>query len=168
MHSLQVTAQACDNADLLGPPVMWVPVFFTAASSGDQTVVDPCLLHSRHTAVVIRQDETPGLVSCSILLQVPFTSQGPGICDPTNTTGVPPWWVPLPFITSASSRLDWSKQLESCQGAEAVVELGSEQEWVKLNAGQYGFYRVNYTQPMWASLAAAAAASGTANNSVTP
>ncbi len=27
---------------------------------------------------------------------------------------------------------------------------------MKLNAGQYGFYRVNYTEPMWAALAAAA------------
>ena len=25
-----------------------------------------------------------------LTLQVPFTSQGPGVCDPTNTVGVPP------------------------------------------------------------------------------
>ena len=95
-----------------------------------------------------------------LTLQVPFTSQGPGVCDPTNTTGVPPWWVPLPFITNSDSRLDWRHQLETCQGAETVVELEGASDWVKLNAGQYGFYRVNYTQPMWAALATAAAASG--------
>lgn len=33
--------------------------------------------------------------------------------------------------------------------------LQSATSWVKLNAGQYGFYRVNYPQPVWSRLAAA-------------
>ena len=95
-----------------------------------------------------------------LLLQAPFTSQGPGICDPTNTVGTPPWWIPLPFTTNIEDQLNWSIQLDTCVGAHsATINIDPGTEWVKLNAGQYGFYRVNYTEPMWASLAAAAAAS---------
>ncbi|KAL0050168.1 hypothetical protein WJX82_005668 [Trebouxia sp. C0006] len=92
--------------------------------------------------------------------QVPFTSQGPGTCDPTNTTGTPPWWIPLPFTTDSEDQLNWSIQLDTCVGGHAaLINVDPSTQWVKLNAGQYGFYRVNYTQPMWASLAAAAAVS---------
>ena len=90
--------------------------------------------------------------------QVPFTSQGPGVCDPTNTTGTPPWWIPLPFISSTVSSLDWSSQLDTCVGG-MTINTASGTEWVKLNAGQYGFYRVNYTESMWAQLATAAGVS---------
>lgn len=94
------------------------------------------------------------------LPQVPFTSQGPGTCDPTNTTGTPPWWIPLPFTTDSEDQLNWSIQLDTCVGGHAaLINVDPSTQWVKLNAGQYGFYRVNYTQPMWASLAAAAAVS---------
>ena len=112
-------------------------------------------------------------------MQVPFTSQGPGICDPTNTTGSPPWWIPLPFISNTVTTPDWSTQLDTCTGdftnddddddndddedddddddaVRITVEPGTT--WVKLNAGQYGFYRVNYTEPMWAQLATAVGA----------
>ena len=95
-----------------------------------------------------------------LYIQVPFTSQGPGTCDPTNTTGSPPWWIPLPFITNTVSTLDWSIQLDTCTGGHAAtVTTAPGTQWVKLNAGQYGFYRVNYTEPMWAQLANAAAVS---------
>ncbi len=50
--------------------------------------------------------------------------------------------------------------MDTCVGGHAaLINVDPGTQWVKLNAGQYGFYRVNYTQPMWASLAAAAAAS---------
>ena len=118
---------------------------------------------------------------------MPFTSQGPGICDPTNTTGSPPWWIPLPFISNTVATQDWTTQLDKCTGDEIhhdddddnddddddddeddddddeddedddvvriTVQPGTT--WVKLNAGQYGFYRVNYTEPLWAQLATA-------------
>ena len=100
-------------------------------------------------------------------LQVPFTSQGPGVCDPSNTTGAPPWWTPLPFITPTAPDANWTIQLDSCTGdAAATISVGPGTEWVKLNAGQYGFYRVNYTEPMWASLAAATAVSGSGAGAV--
>lgn len=85
---------------------------------------------------------------------MPFTSQGPGICDPTNITGSPPWWVPLPFISNTLATQDWSTQLHKCT-ADDTITVSSGTQWVKLNAGQYGFYRVNYTEPMWAQLATA-------------
>ena len=91
---------------------------------------------------------------------MPFTSQGPGICDPTNTTGTPPWWIPLPFISNTADTLDWSSQLDTCVGGHAAtITTAPGTDWVKLNAGQYGFYRVNYTEPMWAQLATAAGVS---------
>ena len=91
---------------------------------------------------------------------MPFTSQGPGVCDETNTTGTPPWWIPLPTIANTNPELNWAIQLDTCVGAHAAtITVDPGTEWVKLNAGQYGFYRVNYTQPMWESLAAAAAVS---------
>lgn len=83
---------------------------------------------------------------------MPFTSQGPGICDPTNITGSPPWWVPLPFISNTLATQ--STQLHKCT-ADDTITVSSGTQWVKLNAGQYGFYRVNYTEPMWAQLATA-------------
>jgi len=36
------------------------------------------------------------------------------------------------------------------------MRLRSEGDWVKVNADQLGFYRVNYPPPLWARLAAAA------------
>lgn len=45
-----------------------------------------------------------------------------------------------------------------------VVEPGTT--WVKLNAGQYGFYRVNYTEPMWAQLATAVGGNGSIGGTV--
>jgi len=36
------------------------------------------------------------------------------------------------------------------------VRLRSAGDWVKVNADQLGFYRVNYPLPLWARLAAAA------------
>ena len=99
------------------------------------------------------------------MLQVPFTSQGPGICDPTNTTGTPPWWVPLPFITNSATPTDWSKQLDKCKGsAAATITVPPNTQWVKLNAGQYGFYRVNYTEAMWAQLATAVGVSSSSGS----
>ena len=43
--------------------------------------------------------------------------------------------------------------------------LQSETAWVKLNAGQHGFYRVNYPQTLWSSLAAVA---NSTTSSITP
>ena len=98
-------------------------------------------------------------------LQVPFTSQGSGICDPTNTTGSPPWWVPLPYVSNTLATQDWTTQLHKCNEEEAIT-VSSGTNWVKLNAGQYGFYRVNYTEPMWAQLATAVGVSSGGGDTV--
>ena len=41
-----------------------------------------------------------------------------------------------------------------------LLRLGGGHDWVKLNADQLGFYRVNYPPQMWAALAAAASRGG--------
>lgn len=40
----------------------------------------------------------------------------------------------------------------SLSGVE-LLKLGKKHDWVKLNADQLGFYRVNYPKRLWATLA---------------
>lgn len=44
----------------------------------------------------------------------------------------------------------------SLPGVE-LLKLGKKHDWVKLNADQLGFYRVNYPKRLWAALARGAA-----------
>ncbi len=81
--------------------------------------------------------------------QAPFTTTGPGTCTS-------PWWVPLSYITRNASSAAWSP-FQSCTTTAPVYTLQDSSDWVKLNAEQYGMYRVNYPVSMWANLAAAAA-----------
>lgn len=37
-----------------------------------------------------------------------------------------------------------------------LVHLQDDSDWIKLNAGQYGLFRVNYPMSIWANLATAA------------
>lgn len=81
--------------------------------------------------------------------QAPFATTGPGTCTS-------PWWVPLSYITRNASSAAWSP-FQSCTTTAPVYTLQDSSDWVKLNAEQYGMYRVNYPVSMWANLAAAAA-----------
>jgi hypothetical protein len=42
--------------------------------------------------------------------------------------------------------------------------LQDDDDWIKLNAEQYGLFRVNYPDPLWERLAAAAALPPAGNN----
>ena len=61
------------------------------------------------------------------------------------------WDVPITWITSDSNetKLRWLNMDEAA--TEVMLEPGAQ--WVKFNVGQYGFYRVNYPDAEWASLA---------------
>lgn len=64
------------------------------------------------------------------------------------------WEVPLRIVSSASPSSPSADVLSDGAGCAAVA---SPTGWVKLNAGQAGFYRVAYSPDMWAPLSAAAA-----------
>ena len=62
------------------------------------------------------------------------------------------WDVPLTWTTStnSSAQLHWLMREET----DTVVTVAPGAAWVKFNAGQHGFYRVNYAEAEWAGLAA--------------
>ena len=62
------------------------------------------------------------------------------------------WDVPLTWTTStnSSAQLHWLMREET----DTVVTVAPGAAWVKFNAGQHGFYRVNYAEAEWAALAA--------------
>ncbi len=95
--------------------------------------------------------------------QAPFSAAGPAPCDPTAT-----WWVPAPWVSSeAPGAVRWG-ELNACAGLRPLATTaparggdagaGDGAAWVKVNAQQYGYYRVNYSVEMWAALARGAAA----------
>lgn len=56
-----------------------------------------------------------------------------------------------------------SQAPNTAAGGELLKLTGSD-DWVKLNAGQLGFYRVTYPPQIWAALARAAARSDRADS----
>ena len=71
--------------------------------------------------------------------------------DTSNSPFSYKWDVPITWITNKNNdpQLHWLTSLEAM--TEIDVEPGTE--WVKLNVGQYGFYRVNYPPDQWTTLA---------------
>lgn len=79
---------------------------------------------------------------------------------PPSLTNAPPLPAPAPrcsyVVSDAPQQLKWT-ELKGCQSERPLLTLPSNTSWVKLNAQQYGFYRVQYAPPgMWQELAAAA------------
>ena len=62
------------------------------------------------------------------------------------------WWVPVSITTAARPEAEFHFLREPKADLGLPVE---EQEWVKINWGQTGFYRVNYPPAFWARLRAA-------------
>lgn len=74
------------------------------------------------------------------------------VCDAENV-----WWIPVTYVSSDSvTQVKWG-ELNSCQSLRPLVTL-PKGGWVKVNANQYGFYRVNYTDTLWDQLKIAAQA----------
>ena len=60
------------------------------------------------------------------------------------------WEVPITLITNNNEerQLHWLTNKEK----ETEIEVETGTRWVKLNVGQFGYYRVNYDGSMWADL----------------
>ena len=89
------------------------------------------------------------------LQQKRFLDQEDIACDTENL-----WWIPLTFRSSDSaSQIKWG-ELNSCQSLRPLATL-PKNGWIKVNANQYGYYRVNYSPPLWDQLKKAAIISDT-------
>lgn len=67
-------------------------------------------------------------------------------CDTENL-----WWIPISFVSSDSTtQIKWG-ELNACQSLRPLMTL-PKNGWIKVNAGQYGYYRVNYSPQLWSQL----------------
>ena len=57
-------------------------------------------------------------------------------------------------LSTEPARLHWGT-LEGCERSAPIARLGGSTSWVKLNARQHGYYRVQYSEQLWARLTAA-------------
>eukprot|EP00245_Coleochaete_scutata_P004190 TRINITY_DN1646_c0_g1_i1.p1 TRINITY_DN1646_c0_g1~~TRINITY_DN1646_c0_g1_i1.p1 ORF type:complete len:694 (+),score=142.25 TRINITY_DN1646_c0_g1_i1:286-2082(+) len=88
------------------------------------------------------------------LRQSRFLSSGP----PTPEQDTILWWVPITAIASAdgkSAAKELKQSVLSTKEATFPDLRTSPGGWLKLNVGQSGIYRVNYTEAMWQGLAQA-------------
>ena len=61
------------------------------------------------------------------------------------------WWIPIAYISSESAtQIKWG-ELNSCQSIRPLATIGKN-GWIKVNALQYGYYRVNYSPQLWTQL----------------
>jgi puromycin-sensitive aminopeptidase len=61
------------------------------------------------------------------------------------------WWIPTAYVSSDSAtQIKWG-ELNSCASIRPLASIGKD-GWIKLNAGQYGYYRVNYSPALWQQL----------------
>lgn len=84
--------------------------------------------------------------------QAPFSLSEETQCDSLKAL----WWVPVAFVSSdGPTQAKWA-ELNACQSLRPLLAL-PKGGWVKVNAMQYGYYRVNYSPELWTALATAAA-----------
>jgi len=84
------------------------------------------------------------------LSQVPFQLSGVGTCEDDSQDA---WWVPFGYTARDSVEAQW-KVLDKCGGgADSILHLKDETDFVKLNHLQTGFFRVNYPEDLWRRLA---------------
>lgn len=87
-----------------------------------------------------------------------------------------PWWVPYAFTTPPTPPATPPDTppadppqnppppaatlqrgiLSACTSQRPLYSLEGPGDWIKMNAGQHGFYRVNYAPALWERLIAAA------------
>ncbi|RWS02375.1 Puromycin-sensitive aminopeptidase-like protein [Dinothrombium tinctorium] len=58
------------------------------------------------------------------------------------------WLVPVTISTKSDLQSDYKRVLLDTKSTEIVLNNVSVNDWVKLNPGRYGFYRVNYSKDM--------------------
>lgn len=85
--------------------------------------------------------------------QAPFSlANGAGPCDSTVA-----WWVPVSFVSSEAPMTPKWAELNACQSLRPLIPALPKGGWVKVNARQYGYYRVNYSPELWFAATTAAA-----------
>ena len=86
------------------------------------------------------------------LAQAPYTlADGLGTCDFHHV-----WWIPISFVSSENPvTLKWG-ELNACQSLRPLIPALPKGGWVKVNARQYGYYRVNYSPELWSAATVAA------------
>mmetsp|Transcript_14380 Transcript_14380/g.56569 ORF Transcript_14380/g.56569 Transcript_14380/m.56569 type:complete len:1006 (+) Transcript_14380:134-3151(+) len=62
------------------------------------------------------------------------------------------WFLPLEYLYGSASSQAPSHDTATVSDKSATVSLPAGSSWVKLNANQNGFYRVNYEDEQWALL----------------
>lgn len=121
----------------------------SSASSVDiQAIMEDWTYHQGFPLVTVTLDAKRNVW----LQQSPFSSDGLGHCQPAVGAA---WWIPVAFISSeAPTTIKWT-EMNACQSLRPLMTLPKD-GWVKLNANQYGYYRVDYQSDLWNSLIVAA------------
>lgn len=78
-----------------------------------------------------------------------WAKQGPlkAPCDSTEA-----WWIPLSFVSSDAPATPKWAELNACQSLRPLLPTLPKGGWVKVNAQQVGYYRVNYAPELWAAI----------------
>merc|ERR1711937_252335 len=83
--------------------------------------------------------------------QMPFQKNGVQTCNAFDRNSK--WWVPFAYITEGSIATPTYGVLDQCHGGDSeLIRLQSSEDFVKVNPGQAGFYRVDYPPEMWKRL----------------
>ncbi|WIA35582.1 hypothetical protein OEZ86_004003 [Tetradesmus obliquus] len=86
------------------------------------------------------------------MVGLPFTPEM--YCnDWTDDEADSSWWIPVALQVAGSNAVQWHSFSNCSSNLTLAVPHNG---WVLANVGRYGFYRVNYSEPLWAALAAAA------------
>eukprot|EP00878_Enallax_costatus_P039923 GHUV01045862.1.p1 GENE.GHUV01045862.1~~GHUV01045862.1.p1 ORF type:complete len:417 (+),score=127.07 GHUV01045862.1:751-2001(+) len=102
---------------------------------------------------LIQFDQVPYHAPRSYMVGLPFYPEM--YCnDWTDDAQDSSWWIPMAFKTLGSNTVQWHS-FSNC--SSNITSSVPHNGWVMANAGRYGFYRVNYSEPLWNALAAAAA-----------
>ncbi|XP_012163594.2 glutamyl aminopeptidase isoform X3 [Bombus terrestris] len=85
-----------------------------------------------------------------ILTQKRFLNDPDADCDPSESEYRYRWTIPITYITNKISTptLVWFDK----DAKDLVIELDDPVEWIKFNAHEVGYYRVNYEEKEWNTL----------------
>ncbi|CAN5182910.1 M1 family metallopeptidase [soil metagenome] len=122
----------------------------TATGEPVRRIMDTWIFQGGYPAVgvdLVDRDGTPVLALSQERFRYATGADGG---DGDTGDGEPSWSIPIivRYGTNGSERVD--KVL--FEGAEATFELGSTPDWVLVNAGASGFYRVRYSAKLMAAL----------------
>uniref|UniRef100_A0A182NN63 Aminopeptidase n=1 Tax=Anopheles dirus TaxID=7168 RepID=A0A182NN63_9DIPT len=101
---------------------------------------------------IVREGETVGRSTTSTALPVDSTGKG-ALAEGSR------WLFPIHYITDVLNTIETSLENKEQQSliiwlnsSEAIITLNHTAQWIKLNHGQTGYYRVLYDEANWAKL----------------